>query len=223
MEETNNTAVETKTDASATTDNTAVETKTDVSVATDNTAVKENDNKTDTVETKPDNSKPKGNTQTTKNTVKQDNSVGEVTYKPFSIPEGFDVPADSFKTVASKHGLSQEQAQAMIDYYCKEVVPANKEAVTKQIDSWKQETINQMGKQGLDMMDSVVKRLSKNNPLFAPLLRDTGLRYHPVVVRAFVDLASHMSEGTKGMPLSTFQSVQRTKNLASIMFPNSLK
>lgn len=145
-----------------------------------------------------------------------------ITYQPFSIPEGFDVPADSFKEIASQSGLSQSQAQAMIDYYCKEVIPANREAVKQQISSWKQETINQMGRQGLDMANSLVQKLSKTNPLFAPLLRDTGLCYHPVVVKALVDLASHMSEGTVA-PLSTFQSPQSQRDLASVMFPNSLK
>lgn len=144
-------------------------------------------------------------------------------YEPFNIPEGFDVPADSFKQVAMQSGLSQEQAQAMINYYCKEVIPARTEAVKQQIASWRQETINQMGKQGMDMMNNLVNRISKTNPLFAPLLRDTGLCYHPVVVKAFVDLASHMSEGNQGVPMSTYQSPQEKRDIASLLFPNSLK
>lgn len=147
----------------------------------------------------------------------------QVTYQPFSIPEGFDVPADGFKSVASQAGLSQAQAQAMIDYYCKEIIPARTQAIKEQINSWRQETINQMGKQGMDMMDSLVNRISKTNPLFAPLLRDTGLCYHPVVVKAFVDLASHMTEGGESVPMSTFKSPQEQRSLASILFPNSLK
>lgn len=147
----------------------------------------------------------------------------QVTYQPFSIPEGFDVPADGFKSVASQAGLSQAQAQAMIDYYCKEIIPARTQAIKEQINSWRQETINQMGKQGMDMMDGIVNRISKTNPLFAPLLRDTGLCYHPVVVKAFVDLASHMTEGGESVPMSTFKSPQEQRSLASILFPNSLK
>lgn len=147
----------------------------------------------------------------------------QVTYQPFSIPEGFDVPADGFKSVASQAGLSQAQAQAMIDYYCKEIIPARTQAIKEQINSWRQETINQMGKQGMDMMDGLVNRISKTNPLFAPLLRDTGLCYHPVVVKAFVDLASHMTEGGESVPMSTFKSPQEQRSLASILFPNSLK
>lgn len=147
----------------------------------------------------------------------------QVTYQPFSIPEGFDVPADGFKSVASQAGLSQAQAQAMIDYYCKEIIPARTQAIKEQISSWRQETINQMGKQGMDMMDGLVNRISKTNPLFAPLLRDTGLCYHPVVVKAFVDLASHMTEGGESVPMSTFKSPQEQRSLASILFPNSLK
>lgn len=144
-------------------------------------------------------------------------------YEPFNIPEGFDVPADGFKQVAMKAGLNQSQAQAMIDYYCKEIIPARTQAVKQQFDAWRQESINQMGKQGMDMMNDLVNRLSKTNPLFAPLLRDTGLCYHPVVVKAFVDLASHMSEGTQGVPMSTYQSPQAKKDMASLLFPNSLK
>lgn len=147
----------------------------------------------------------------------------QVTYQPFNIPEGFDVPADGFKSVASQAGLNQAQAQAMIDYYCKEIIPARTQAIKEQINSWRQETINQMGKQGMDMMNNLVSRISKTNPLFAPLLRDTGLCYHPVVVKAFVDLASHMTEGGESVPMSTFKSPQEQRSLASILFPNSLK
>lgn len=147
---------------------------------------------------------------------------GAVEYKPFNIPEGFDVPADSFKQLAGQLGFTQSQAQAMIDYYCRELVPAREAAVKAQIANWRQETINQVGRQGMDIMNKLVDRIGKTNPLFAPLLRDTGLCYHPTVVKAFVDLASHMQEGT-GAPLNTFQTPQEKRDMASVLFPNSLR
>ena len=145
-----------------------------------------------------------------------------ISYQPFNIPEGFTAPSESFKQMAANNGLSQVQAQALVDYYCKELIPARHEAIKNQVGEWKKQTMATMGKIGMNMANKVLDTIAQNNPLFKPLLVESGLIHHPIVVKALVDLATHtMGEGT---PTSyNTDTPQSKQNLASMMFPNSLK
>lgn len=149
-------------------------------------------------------------------------TANPISYQPFNIPEGFTAPSEGFKQMAANNGFSQTQAQALVDYYCKELVPARHEAIQNQVNEWKKQTMTTMGKIGMNMANKVLDTIAKNNPLFKPLLVESGLIHHPIVVKALVDLATHtMGEGTQTSYLT--DTPQAKQNLASMLFPNSLK
>jgi len=114
----------------------------------------------------------------------------------FSIPDGLKVDEkkmSSFKAVAKELGLTKEQAQKLVDMDS-ENIKAQEKAFADMKESWKAETIKQLGdnaEQKIGEAAAAFKRFGDDE--FVKLMQDTGLENHPAVVRVFRAIGSKIA------------------------------
>ncbi|CNE70860.1 peptidase [Yersinia kristensenii] len=129
----------------------------------------------------------------------------------FTAPaEGQDIDAEAlatFEPVARELGLSQEQAQKLVDIYGKDIVPKLQQ---KQAEAWQQQT-EQWGNDvkadkeiGGDKLTANIGMAQKaldqfGTPELRTYLEQTGLGNHPDLVRFCVKIGKSMGEDSMVM------------------------
>lgn len=131
-------------------------------------------------------------------------------YEFKATAEGQDLDAEAlatFEPVARELGLSQEQAQKLVDIYGKDIVPKLEQ---KQAEAWQQQT-EQWGNDvradkeiGGDKLTANIGMAQKaldqfGTPELRTYLEQTGLGNHPDLVRCFMKIGKSMGEDSMVM------------------------
>ena len=173
--------------------------------------------------------------------------VAPATYT-LTLPAGVTDPTLTERTaaIARTRGLTNEQAQGLLDFGVSEAAAREKaaldayetshapggEAWTKTVDGWKEQTLadESLGKTPAERQATVerghqvVLKFAESNPKDADALKgflnDSGLGNHPTVVRLFAWLGKAASEGSVVHPTADAGQTQ-TKSLADIFYPSS--
>jgi hypothetical protein len=113
-------------------------------------------------------------------------------YADFTLPEGFDAPTDDFKAWAKEQNMTQEKAQATIDFYTQKIIPQQQAAHAKQVEAWGKESQTKYGKEGIEAANKALGRFS--TPEFTELLSQSGLGNHPEMIGIFKQISEKISE-----------------------------
>jgi hypothetical protein len=160
--------------------------------------------------------------QTAKEKTEKDTANKNKADKPAGAPEKYDFKAPEgvqldptvlglFEPIAKDLGLTQEQAQKLVDIY-PQIQAKQVEQWSQQVEKWAEDTKSdkEIGGDKLTVNVGLAQKALDtfgNKPLRA-LLDSTGIGNHPEVVRAFAKVGKLMSEdslvlgGKKGGQLS---------------------
>ena len=170
----------------------------DITSTQDNTDVAEIVTETtQTTETETENPNAAETTEATEQNTEKTASPTEL--GDFVLPEGFsveDVSMAEFKNLAKEQGLSQAQAQSVLDLYCNKVAPQMQKlqlaAFDKQVADWQAESIKIHGNKGIEAANSALKRFA--SPEYIQFLQDSGLGNHPQQIAMWKNVAGQISE-----------------------------
>jgi len=147
--------------------------------------------------------------------AKEAEETAPIEYTDFSLPEGLDVPEEniaSFKEMAKTAGLSQEQAQKMLDSQASALI-ADREAAKLHKEQEQKAWVDELKKDadfGGSKMKETVDRANRSirqfgSPELITLLKDTGYANNPHVVRMLAKFDRAFSEDKlvegKGTPM----------------------
>lgn len=158
------------------------------------------------------------------------NEVPE-TYADFTMPEGVEVDTamlTEFSSVAKELGLTQAQAQKLVDLQAKSATgeAANRtaqleQALAKQSETWVSELKNDPGLGGAkydQTISTAVKAVSTFfGDDFRQLLNESGLGNNPALVRGLYKIGMAISEDKMVIPGSD-SSITDDKSTAEVMF-----
>jgi hypothetical protein len=134
-----------------------------------------------------------------------------IDYK-INVPEGYNAPTEDFISFAKENGLSNETAQAAVDFYINKVVPTQQKAVTDQVTTWEAETKKTYGDAGIEIAKKAVNTFA--TPELIEILNQSGLGNHPQIVGLFKSIGEKISEST----LVNGTASQIMKDKASLLF-----
>ncbi|WP_432748661.1 hypothetical protein [Pectinatus frisingensis] len=138
-------------------------------------------------------------------------------YDDFKLPDNVkwdETTGSEFKTTAKEMGLSQENAQKLVDLGAKIVggqESAMQKMVTDQSEAWQKESLQQFKQADIDTANKALMQFADKDVI--SLLQSTGLGNHPLIVGLFNNIGKAMAEGA--MPTGAGQSVP------SRLYPNS--
>ena len=149
-------------------------------------------------------------------------------YAEFTIPEGQELDKgamDTFKPIAKELGLTQEQAQKLVDVYSGSTADASK-VMMEQIDalheSWIQEVRNDKELGGVKFDETLATARTFLNGYgdeqLTQVLNESGLGNHPAVVKLFYKLGRSMAEDN--VNIGAIRNAEGEVSLAKRMFPN---
>lgn len=129
----------------------------------------------------------------------------EIEYSDFVMPEGVTMNqelVDSFKPIAKELGLNQEQAQKLVDLQAntiKQEQDKGKLEFEKVKNELRDESIKMLGanfKQELQYADRLFDKLLQKEDVteLRSLLDNSGLGYHPLLIKMFVNAGKAISE-----------------------------
>jgi hypothetical protein len=132
---------------------------------------------------------------------KDDNPVE---YEDFILPEGVKVNKElmsAFKKFASENGLTQEQAQKIVEMQTKDIIAQEKaaqEAHLQRVKTWETESLQFLGPDKDKKLAAVGKVFNKFGAVGGNEVRDilekTGLGSHPAFVKFFAAVGSNFAE-----------------------------
>ena len=159
-------------------------------------------------------------------------------YAEFTAPEGATLDKETIESAAplfKELGLSQEQAQKLVDFYATRSGKLN-ESLNKTVEDMRADWRNQImsDKDIGSKIDQVKVELGRAKDRLPPAIRKefdsamdlTGLGDHPAIVKGIYELAKLVNEGSHvagGGPSAHGQDrsgVARPASLASAMYPN---
>ena len=131
-------------------------------------------------------------------------------YADFTVPKGMEVDNDllsEVKPIFKELGLSQANAQKLIDVYSEKIGPAfvkkQAEQWEAQKEDWKAQVKADKEIGGANFDKSVSEAVRVLNTIGTPELKkvfdEYGLGNHPEFVRVFSRMATHLKEGTLEM------------------------
>ena len=149
----------------------------------------------------------------------EDQVKPDINYTDFTVPEGFNKPSDEFIQTAKDIGLTQENAQKMIDFYTKNLAPAMQKAQQDQFSKlsheWADQSIKTIGNDGIEKAKIAFKEFA--TPELKSLLNTTGLSNHPLVIGMFKTIGDKMGEGNL---INGGNSAEQLKRTEDILFGN---
>lgn len=144
----------------------------------------------------------------------------------FKVPEGMQMDEgllEKATPVLKELGLDQNEAGKLFNLMV-EREQANVERWNKQIDTWKQETMKELGENAEAELANTSKFIDKFGGKRADAIRtvlnDTGLGSHPDIVHLFREAGKFHSEDTLAMGSNKNQPSD-PENQARKMFPNT--
>lgn len=137
------------------------------------------------------------NTENTENsdTETEEKPSAPTEYDEFKALDGLVYDAESateFKEVAKDLGLSQEQAQKLVDLYGKNVL-AQQEQQQAQANEWFNESTKMYKQSEIDLASKTIGRFADQETI--DLLGQTGLGNHPKMIALFKNIGEQISEG----------------------------
>lgn len=149
-------------------------------------------------------------------------------YEPFTVPEGvtFDPKAvEAFQAKAKELGLSQDQAQKLVDFQSEAVKVAqdtNKKNFEDLQKEWSDQTKKDLGANA----DKELAFAAAGRDKFATeglrsILNDSGLANHPEVIKMFITIGKAISED--GFVPGAAATDKADKSHADIMYPEQGK
>ncbi len=135
-------------------------------------------------------------------------------YTPFTMPEGIEADADlmtGFAATAKELGLSQEQAQKLVDLQVKSAQGQDtsrresiEQAITKQSEAWVNE-LKADPELGGEKFNATVATAAKamqsfGTPELRALLNESGLGNNPELVKLFHRIGASISEDSMVLP-----------------------
>lgn len=163
-------------------------------------------------------------TEEVKEEVKEEEKPLE--YEEFKMPEGVVVDEEfkaEFKGIAQELKLNQEQAQKLVDLQAKFTegyATKVNEHFKAQVDTWKQESIAELGSNYKQELAVVAKAMNNfGSPELRTLLNETGLGNHKEVVKLFHKMGKLVSEDK--MRDSNIGKDRVTKSFAEKHYPNT--
>ncbi len=174
-------------------------------------------------ESKPVESK-EANPNDNKGSEKPNSQDKPVEYTDFKLPEGVQADAaalDQFKGVAKELGLSQDQAQKLVDMQAN-AVKQQQDAAQAQwnetVKTWKAEAIQSLGANYQKELAVAAKARDRfASPELRQLLNETGLANHKEVIGLFMQVGKQISEDSFADGKS---GQQGTKSAAEVLYPN---
>jgi hypothetical protein len=143
-------------------------------------------------------------------------------YEAFKMPEG--MPADEeatkqFSEAAKAAGLSQEQAQKVVDFYGGML--QQQQGLFKQMaQEWRAETLKALGASPeKELVHAAKARDAFFTPEAVKILTDSGLANHPEIVKAFIKIGKAIADDTV---ISGGQGGGE-KTVAEMLYPNQGK
>ncbi len=147
----------------------------------------------------------------------------------FKAPEGFEGQLDeqaleSFEPVARELGLSQEQADKLVNLHAQNLAnhaKSQQEAWSSQVEAWQTELKQDPEFGGAKFEENVghaqkaVRQFGGDD--FIKALDETGMGNHPAFIRAFSQIGKSMSEDKLHMGGQS----QGPRSHADILYPNS--
>jgi hypothetical protein len=123
----------------------------------------------------------------------------------FKLPEGMELDTglfEKFEPILKEIGISQEQAQKLVDVYAPHVQSQAEEAskvaleeYQKTIEGWKSETLKELGKEPEKQLALAAKAIDKfGGQKLRDALEDSGFGNHPDMVRAFISIGKVISD-----------------------------
>ena len=158
---------------------------------------------------------------------KADSDGGRNDYDDFDIPSGMTVDTDAidrFKPVAKELGLSQSQAQRLVDFYAEQMGALLEQWMAQQearIAQWqKQSRVDRelAGNGNFDRNLSTAKKAVERfgGTKLSSALAETGAASHPEVLRCFYRIGKAMSEDAFVAPSGKRQK----KSYAETFYPD---
>jgi len=159
-------------------------------------------------------------------------SVGGATgtpdaYSEFNVPEGMDIDSammDKASPIFQEIGLSQDQAQMVVDLYgekMQEIAQEQANAYTQQLTAWEGDVKadKELGGDAFDANIGIaLKGLEQfGTPELKDFLETSGAGSHPEVIRAFYRMGKLVSEDNPG---GTHSPAQGKTDHASILYPD---
>jgi hypothetical protein len=149
-----------------------------------------------------------------------------IEYEDFKLPEGIvidDEYKNEFKSIAKELKLNQDQAQKLVDLQTKftsDYSTKVNEHFKLQVDTWKQESIAELGANYKDELKVVAKAMNSfGSPELRTLLNETGLGNHKEVVKFFLNIGKKVSEDK--IIDSNIGKERTAKSLAEKHYPNT--
>lgn len=140
----------------------------------------------------------------------------------FKVPEGYELDketTDEFEQHARTMGLSQDNAQKLIDLQVKVVAKAHAaqaEEFRKLSESWRQEALKALGAEPQKQLAFASKAIQAyGTPKLKEVLQESGLGNHPELVQFFVKVGQTVTED--GLPGGAAGGGK--KSTAQIMYP----
>lgn len=162
-------------------------------------------------------------TATDKTPEKEDEGKAPVEYSDFTFPEGYEADKDmlgEFTPLAQKYGITQEDAQGLVDLYVKSQQAAI-DTFQKTVEDWRaaSESDKEFGGKALkENLAHAQKVLGKyGTPALKEYLNVYGAGNHPEVLRFLVKVGKAMAEDTietGGNPKG------EVRDIAKVFFPN---
>lgn len=153
-----------------------------------------------------------------------------VEYTDFKVPEGFDLKGEAFdelKAFAKEKGLSQEDAQKLVDLGVKQSQGLSArlmEHATKQAEEWATQTQSdkEIGGDKLPANLSAAKQALETfgTPELKSLLNQSGLGNHPEVIRFMVKAGKAISEDSELVRGTAAQKDRSAIPIANRKYPN---
>jgi len=145
--------------------------------------------------------KPQDGQKGAEQTETEDKTQAPAEYTDFTMPEGVTASPElltEFKGAAKELGLSQEQAQKLVDLQSKFVLASAKEQqeqFTQLGNEWAAETKKALGTSfATEMRFAAKARDQFASPELVQLLNDSKLGNHPEVVKLFIAIGKAVSE-----------------------------
>lgn len=149
-------------------------------------------------------------------------------YADFTLPEGMQTNDDvmaAFKETALNAGLTQEQAQTMIEMGAlqqQKILEAHFNAVEQQKADWEAEARADKEYGGAKFEESLAYAAKARDAFVTPALREqldkTGLGNHPDLIRVFVRAGKLISEDS--LVPGDSKPTPQAKSAAATLYPN---
>lgn len=166
------------------------------------------------------------NTDTTQETDGEGSQTAPDTYADFAMPEGVEVDSELLAEatpIFKELGLTQEQAQKLVDFQAKQVQASsqrNVDAFNQLMNDWQNQSENDK-EFGGDKFDENIKiaqsAISKfGTPELKQLLEEHGVGNHPEVIRFMVKVGKLTAED---VPDGTQTAPSAAKDRVSTLYP----